>query len=179
MSASEEPEPDMEQANKKKIRKESIASSVADTSETHDGPTTPPPQVETREVKEVTQGVKDVELEAGSAPESIPLPDEESDDLEDSPSNNSTPPPTTQLQGDAAVEQSATGDVTCRDEPEVSEDTTVTENATPVEKGQEAVEPSVLVVEEEVSDVPAGVAKSELARKLWSKPKEDASFSTA
>lgn len=65
MSASEEPEPDMEQANKKKVRGESSTPSVADSSEVHVRLSTPLPQPETQEVKEVTQGVKDVELEIG------------------------------------------------------------------------------------------------------------------
>lgn len=178
MSASEEPEPDMEQANKKKIRGESVASSGADTGEAHDRLSMPLPQVETQEVKEVTQGVKDVELEVGSAPESVPPPDEESDDLADSPSNNSTPPPTIQRQRDVAVDESASGDeISHQDEPEVNDDTIVTENGTTLEKGQETVEQSVLV-EEEVPDVTADVAQSEPAKKLRSKTKEDASTST-
>jgi len=53
---------------------------------------TPLPQIDTKEVKEVTQGVKEVDLEEGSkdlpadgavVPESIPLPEEAAGELDE------------------------------------------------------------------------------------------------
>jgi hypothetical protein len=168
MSDSEEPEPDMEQANKKKVRGESLTSSV-DASEAHDRLPTPLPQAETQEVKEVTQGVKDVELEARSAPESVPLPDEESDDLDES-SSSATPPPEIESQRDAPVDEGALGDpASHQDEPEAVDQTAVTEKAPAVKEGKGA-----LIVEGQVPVpvVTANAAKSEPARKLRSKAKD-------
>jgi hypothetical protein len=181
MSASEEPEPDMQQANQKKVRGESSTPSVADSSEVHDRLSTPVPQAETKEVKEVTQGVKDVELEVGSAPESVPLPDEESDDLEES-SSNVTPPPDTQSQNDVGVDESASDDqASHQDQSEASDETAIAEKGTTSEKGKEGQETTPVVVEGDahVPDVTAIVAKSEPTRKLRSKNKADASTAKA
>ena len=159
----------MEQANKKKVRGESLTPSV-DASEAHDRLPTPLPQVETQEVKEVTQGVKDVELEVGSAPESVPLPDEESDDLEESASNL-TPPPETQAERDELVDES---EQTLRqDEPEVTDETTIAEKAAALKTESKDQENSVVVTEDvPVPVVTADVAKSEPSRKLRSKTKD-------
>jgi hypothetical protein len=180
MSSSEEPEPDMEQANKKKIRGESSTPSVADLGEAPNRLSTPLPQVETEEVKEVTQGVKDVELEASSAPESVPLPDEDEDDLEEPSSRASiTPPPETQPQNDGAAvdDESASGDqMSPQDQSEDSDETVVAEkNTTLEEEEEEGQEPTSVVVGKDVDvpDVTANVAKSELMKKLRSKSKAD------
>ena len=163
MSASEEPEPDMEQANKKKVRGESSTPSVADSSEVHVRLSTPLPQPETQEVKEVTQGVKDVELEVGSAPEDIPLPDEESDDLESS-SNATTPPPETLPRPDEPADDSASDNLLPQDESEAVDETTVIEKEGP--EGSVAVNKSE---DAPVPDVTATVEKPEPTRKLRSK----------
>jgi hypothetical protein len=91
-------EADEDQANKKKARGESASPSVADAEGTF---LTPAPQVDTQEVKEVTQGVQEVDLDGKdvfegtpaeeAAPESIPLPDENSGEL-DEPTSDDTPP---------------------------------------------------------------------------------------
>lgn len=171
MSASEEPEPDMEQANKKKVRGESSTPSAADSDEAHDKPT-PLPQAETREVTEVTQGVKDVELDASLAPESVPLPNEESDDFEES-SSNATPPLETQSQRDTS---SLHENALPQDEPVDIDETAVVQEATTLEKGKERQETSVVVE----GDVPApdattDVPKSEPKRTLQSKTNDASS----
>ena len=176
MSSSEEPEPDMEQANKKKVRGESSTPSV-DASEARDRPPTPLAQTEAQEVKEVTQGVKDVELEVGSAPESVPLPDEESDELEES-SSNVTPPPEAQFEHDEVVDESVSGkQQSHQDEPEATDETTVAEKVT-VLKTEMNGRPVVVEGDVNVTVATAGVAKSEPSRNLRSKTK-DSSTATA
>jgi len=172
MSKSEEPEADMEQTNKKKVRGESSTPSV-DASEAHDRLPTPLPQAETQEVKEVTQGVKDVGLEAGLAPESVPLPDEESDDLEES-SSNVTPPPVTQAERNEIVDESALSEQAHhQDELDPTDETTVAEKAPALKtkkKGQET--PVVRAGDVPVPVVTANAAKSEPSRMLRSKTKD-------
>jgi len=160
----------MEQANKKKVRGGSSTSSVVDTGETaHDRLSTPLPQVETQEVKEVTQGVKDVELTPAPAPECVPLPNEESDDLEESSSIASTPPLETQPESDVAGDEGAS-------RPGESDATDNTAFSEKLEKGKEGRETSVVVEGEvPVPDVTADVTITDLARKVRSKTKEDAS----
>ncbi|KDR74923.1 hypothetical protein GALMADRAFT_568191 [Galerina marginata CBS 339.88] len=91
---------DEDQANKKKARGESATPSVADAEGTFLTPA--PPQADTQEVKEVTQGVEEVDLDGKdgesspteeTAPEAIPLPEEKSGELDEASSNASTPPP--------------------------------------------------------------------------------------
>lgn len=96
----------MEQANKKKVREESVASSITDVA--RDGSSTLLP--ETEGVKEVTEGVKEVEITETAAPESIPLPAEESDEL-DEPASGTTPPPETEATETAATEAAPASDV--------------------------------------------------------------------
>jgi len=86
-------DPDMEQSSQKKIRGDSVGSSVTDV--VQEGSPAPLPQTETQEVKEVTQGVKDVELAEAAAPESVPLPMEDPDEL-DELASTPTPPPEVQ-----------------------------------------------------------------------------------
>lgn len=82
-----------DQANKKKARGESSTPSVVDG---EDASLVPVPQVDTAEVKEVTQGVDEVHLdgndakavsEGAPAPESVPLPEESADELEEPPTD--------------------------------------------------------------------------------------------
>jgi len=128
-------------------------------------------------VKEVTQGVKDVELEVGSAPESVPLPDEESDDLEES-SSNVTPPPETQVERDELVNENASSEQALRqDEPEATDEATADEKAVALKTEKKDQENPVLVTGD-VPVVAASVAKSEPSRNLRSKTK-DASTANA
>ena len=87
-STERERDPDCEESRKKKVRGDSVASSVPD-------PSQPPlPQAETAEVKYVTQGVNRVELtdaETDVLPETIPLPEEEAGEL-DEPTSSPAPP---------------------------------------------------------------------------------------
>lgn len=84
---------DGEPAGKKKVRGESATPSVADADATF---LTPLPQIDTKEVKEVTKGVNEVDLEEGSKdlpadgaviPECIPLPEESAGELDEPPSD--------------------------------------------------------------------------------------------
>lgn len=81
---------DEDQANKKKARGESSTPSVVDA---EGAALVPVLQADTAEVKDVTRGVDHVHLDGneekdapadGPAPESVPLPDETADELEDS-----------------------------------------------------------------------------------------------
>jgi len=103
LSISERDDADDEQSGKKRVRGHSATPSVADA----DTPSlTPPLLPDTKEVREVTQGVKEVDLTekkeqskvppgGDAAPESIPLPDDEAGELEepteDSAEGSSTP----------------------------------------------------------------------------------------
>ncbi|KAJ6449706.1 hypothetical protein C8R47DRAFT_1171449 [Mycena vitilis] len=91
--ADEDRDEDDEQARLKKVRG-ATAESQGDAGE---GSSTPLPQAnETPDVKEVTAGVKEVELgeKPQAVPESIPLPEEKAGELEsDASSTASTPPP--------------------------------------------------------------------------------------
>ncbi|KAH9474820.1 hypothetical protein JR316_0013286 [Psilocybe cubensis] len=88
---------DADQANKK-ARGESATPSVADA----EGSLIAAPQVDTQEVKDVTQGVKEVDLdgkasapsaeEAASAPENVPLPDAKSGELDELASDSGDAP---------------------------------------------------------------------------------------
>lgn len=118
-STEREQDPDLEESSKKKIRGESTASSVPDVNDQQ------LPQVETEEVKEVTEGVKEVELadsEQVVGPASVPLPEDDSGELDER--SSATPPPETQqLKTEALVGESASS---------VSEDTTEPNTATTV-----------------------------------------------
>ncbi|KAF7292935.1 hypothetical protein MIND_01192600 [Mycena indigotica] len=92
-----------EQARQKKARGETTSNGV-DTPATTDG--TPVP--ETKDVKEVTQGVEEVELDDKPKPESVPLPEEKDGELDaDHLSTASTPPPATVDQENASAESPA------------------------------------------------------------------------
>ncbi|KAF8958969.1 hypothetical protein BDZ97DRAFT_1430280 [Flammula alnicola] len=107
---------DEEQANKKKARGESATPSVVDAEGTSMAPA---PQGDTKEVKEVTQGVEEVALDgkddeqAPAAPESIPLPEEKSGELDEEPTD-ATPPeaaatePVVEESQEVAAEESST-----------------------------------------------------------------------
>jgi len=99
---------------------------------------------DTKEVKDVTQGVKEVELEdkseevlvSGAAPETIPLPKEESGELDEPASGEveNTPEPTEDAKAsDTTVQSTSTPPVTedCEglkhDEEEVKEEPTSVE----------------------------------------------------
>ena len=76
------------------MRGNSATPSVADADATFSVPT---PELDAKEVKEVTQGVKEVELEDKSeeiivAPETIPLPDEKSGELDEPTSDDTSTP---------------------------------------------------------------------------------------
>ena len=116
LSISETDDADDEQSGKKRVRGHSATPSVADA----DIPSlTPPLLADTKEVREVTQGVKEVDLAEkkehskvppgdvcdDAAPESIPLPDDEAGELEepaeDSADGSSTSTPLEESEGDA------------------------------------------------------------------------------
>ncbi|PPQ95895.1 hypothetical protein CVT26_015581 [Gymnopilus dilepis] len=114
LSSTERPDVDADEeaANKKKARGESGTPDADQRDATF---LTPPPpaaastSTETQEVKEVTQGVKEVDLDGKDespssspaegdeqvvpAPESVPLPQEKSGELDEASSDASTPPP--------------------------------------------------------------------------------------
>lgn len=96
LSSTEREEVDEEQSEKKKARAESATPSVVDAEATFLAPKL---QTETVEVKEVTKGVEEVALDGKqndfsasssetTAPESIPLPEETSGELDDAGSND-------------------------------------------------------------------------------------------
>ncbi|KAJ7164942.1 hypothetical protein C8R46DRAFT_1097672 [Mycena filopes] len=95
MADEDRDEDDEEQARQKKVRG---ATDEALPDATRESSSTPLPQApETAGVKEVTQGVKEVELETKpqAVPESVPLPEEKAGELDaDASSTASTPPPT-------------------------------------------------------------------------------------
>ncbi|GLB39829.1 hypothetical protein LshimejAT787_0703390 [Lyophyllum shimeji] len=98
-STEPEPDADAEEAAKKKIRGESTVS------DTDAGSSSA--QVESKAVKEVTQGVKEVDLaatKAAVAPEAVPLPAGEADEL-DELASRTTPPP--EAQTDNEVDDNA------------------------------------------------------------------------
>lgn len=75
-----------EESKKKKVRGET-GSTVAEEVEGVEVISTPPADGETKDVQEVTQGVKEVELEdtkTEAKPETVPLPAEEAGELEES-----------------------------------------------------------------------------------------------
>ena len=97
LSSTERDAEDEEQAHKKKAREDSATPSMANAEGEF---LVPAPRVDTQEVKAVTQGVEEVVLDgkddeipsaAVAAPESIPLPDEHSGEL-DEPTSDGTPP---------------------------------------------------------------------------------------
>lgn len=96
MADEDRDEDEDEQARLKKSRGASEPQPDAQTA--LDSSSTPLPQAkETEAVKEVTQGVKEVELEEKpqALPESVPLPEEKAGELDaESSSTASTPPPT-------------------------------------------------------------------------------------
>ncbi|KIM41621.1 hypothetical protein M413DRAFT_42569, partial [Hebeloma cylindrosporum] len=98
LSSTERDAEDEEQAHKKKAREDSATPSVADVEGRFLVPASP---VDTQEVKAVTQGVEEVALDGKdneisstlfTAPESIPLPDEKSGELDEPTSDATTPP---------------------------------------------------------------------------------------
>ena len=92
-----------ERSTKKKVRAESVTTTVAEEDETgRESSSTPLPQrkdTDAEGLKEVTKGVKEVELEdsAKTAPESVPLPAVEAGELDDVAAVT-TPPPETQVE---------------------------------------------------------------------------------
>jgi hypothetical protein len=97
LSSTERDAEEEEQAHKK-AREDSATPSVADAEGRF---LVPAPRVVTQEVKAVTKGVEEVVLDgkdddissaAVAAPESVPLPDEKSGEL-DEPTSDATPPP--------------------------------------------------------------------------------------
>ncbi|KAK7019867.1 hypothetical protein R3P38DRAFT_2970618 [Favolaschia claudopus] len=94
MADEDRDEDEDEQARLKKVRG-ATTEAQADAPETSSAP--PPKAAETADVKEVTKGVKQVDLEEKplALPESIPLPEEKAGELDaDASSTASTPPPT-------------------------------------------------------------------------------------
>ncbi|KAF9467136.1 hypothetical protein BDZ94DRAFT_1233309 [Collybia nuda] len=164
-------DPDMEQMNKKKVRGESVASSVTDVA--HDGSSTL--LHETEGVKEVTEGVKEVEITEIMAPESIPLPAEEIDEL-DEPSSGDTPPPETENIESSTTETEPTTDVPVLNTgPEVADVPIIPEPVVPAPNDVET-EKAVAVEgpSEEGSTLPLNGAAG-TRRSARSKPKEDTS----
>ncbi|KAJ7507242.1 hypothetical protein B0H11DRAFT_196281 [Mycena galericulata] len=98
MADEDRDEDDDEQARLKKSRG-AASEAQPDAQPARDSSSTPLPQAkETEGVKEVTEGVKEVELEekpqAAAIPESVPLPEEKAGELDaESSSTASTPPP--------------------------------------------------------------------------------------
>lgn len=111
---------DDDQANKK-ARGESATPSVADAEGSSMSPPAAP-QVDTQEVKDVTQGVKEVDLdggkasvaealggaapsgEAAAAPENVPLPDEKSGELDELASDGVDAPADVSVEKEELVE---------------------------------------------------------------------------
>ncbi|KAJ7747944.1 hypothetical protein DFH07DRAFT_889070, partial [Mycena maculata] len=97
MADEDRDEDEDEQARLKKIRG-ATSEQQPDALSARDSSSTPLPQAnETAGVKEVTQGVKEVELEEKlqALPESVPLPEEKAGELDgEASSTASTPPPT-------------------------------------------------------------------------------------
>ncbi|KAJ7031669.1 hypothetical protein C8F04DRAFT_1041368 [Mycena alexandri] len=95
MADEDRDEDDEEQARQKKVRG-ATDEALPDARESSSTPL--PHAPETAGVKEVTQGVKEVDLETKSqaVPESVPLPEEKAGELDgdDASSTASTPPPT-------------------------------------------------------------------------------------
>ncbi|KAG5644682.1 hypothetical protein DXG03_007982 [Asterophora parasitica] len=99
-STEREQDPDIEESQKKKIRGESTVSAASEA-----GDATLSQQAESSAVKEVTRGVKEVELddstdaskvedgkEVAVAPEAVPLPEEDAGELDEPEAAKATPP---------------------------------------------------------------------------------------
>ncbi|KAJ7135391.1 hypothetical protein C8R43DRAFT_955928 [Mycena crocata] len=101
MADEDRDEDDEEQSRLKKVRGATDEAQPDAQSAARDSSTTPLPQAKESEgVKEVTEGVKEVELEEKlqALPESVPLPEEKAGELDgESSSTASTPPPTGDL----------------------------------------------------------------------------------
>ncbi|KAF8208268.1 hypothetical protein K438DRAFT_1813708 [Mycena galopus ATCC 62051] len=94
MADEDRDEDDDEQARLKKVRSAANEAQL----DTRESSSTPlPPPTESAGVKEVTKGVKEVELDekphAAALPETVPLPAEKAGELDDASSTASTPPP--------------------------------------------------------------------------------------
>jgi len=151
MSSTErEHDPDLAESQKKKIRGESVASSVVDAS---DVALPPSPLADTREVVEVTQGVKEVEIAdpdegVAPAPEGVPLPEEEAGELDEpGPGAEAVPP----LE-EGEVSQAKTDDEAGGSAADADDDTSDREdNIASSENEEETPVSASVVVEEEVA----------------------------
>ncbi|CAA7269918.1 unnamed protein product [Cyclocybe aegerita] len=147
---------DDEQANKKKIRGDSATPSVADAEGVF---LTPAPQADTQEVKEVTQGVEEVDLDGRApnkeaaqgeeaAPESIPLPEEQSGEL-DEPTTDATSLATVISSSEEAEPPKDEPSITADDASDVAsssgEDATLSEKGKPSEDLKASTSPAVEV----------------------------------
>ncbi|KAG6856629.1 hypothetical protein H0H87_002379 [Tephrocybe sp. NHM501043] len=157
-STEREQDHEEEESKKKKIRSESLASEVPSEAQG-----TPQPEAETFGVKEVTKGVKAVELSESEptvvpviAPESVPLPEEEDTGELEKPGTEASPP--LDAQADPASDDIAssvdgvTSDVAAADAVTVPSDPTANEE-----------EPAPVVEEEKGTDeasVPTTVEKT-------------------
>jgi len=159
-STEPEPDADAEEAAKKKIRGESTASDAGSS------------QLESKAVKEVTQGVNEVDLadaEAAVAPEAVPLPDEESDEL-DEPASESTPPP--EAEAEAEVDDNASSVNEEQSEPLVN-GTASNASSENAEEGGEAA------VAQEKEGLVAAPAATQLEKKTKAPAKTTPDGSTA
>jgi hypothetical protein len=138
-STDREQDPDAEESAKKKVRGESVASSVADSQVAS-------PQVETAEVKFVTQGVKQVEITdeepAAVAPAEVPLPEEQEGEL-DEPAAATPPQEAQEEYADDNSDDIASS--TNGDAEESTTGTVVAEESEPLDKDkEEGVVPAVV-----------------------------------
>lgn len=162
----------MEQANKKKVREESVASSTTDVA--REGSSTLLP--ETEGVKQVTEGVKEVEITETAAPESIPLPAEESNEL-DEPASGATPPPETEATETAVTEAAPASDMPeLNARSEAADNPLIPDEAVPASDDTKETEKAVVVEtpsKEGLISPSSGAAGSR--RNARSKTKEDIS----
>ncbi|KAF8878813.1 hypothetical protein CPB84DRAFT_1688186 [Gymnopilus junonius] len=178
LSSTERPDIDAdEEAANKKARAES-GTPDADRDATF---LMPPPatsvgaSADTQEVKEVTQGVKEVDLDGRDAtpapaeeedhfvpaPESIPLPDEKSGELDELNSDASTPPPTQAMDGDDV--SSSSSEVTSQDKQGEEDEGTAPPSDLEIataEKGLKDVPAETIAKSVEISVSPAGITQN-------------------
>ncbi|RDB19740.1 hypothetical protein Hypma_013159 [Hypsizygus marmoreus] len=166
-STERDADPDMEESIKKKARGESTASSTTDVNDV------PQVQVETQEVREVTQGVKEVELADAVPvlPAAIPLPEEVSGEL-DELSSSATPPPEVQPPKAETIIDVDDDASSVNEEP--NDSTAVLGDVAPSEKGEEGTATSAI---EEKKAVVKDVAEPQKTGALPNETKADTTSS--
>jgi len=168
-STERDPEPDAEESAKKKVRGDSVASSAPDTNQLVS------PQVETAEVKYVTQGVEQVELtdaELVVVPEAIPLPDAEEGELDEV---SATPPPPQAAEESADDNATDDNDIASSSNGDAEESAAVTVVAEEPEPSDEGKGVTVIAtVVDDGEKITSPIADPEELKKPLEAPKEDA-----